>query len=381
MLILELKQPNVVSNENLNIRQVETVMPLSLEQVESALRSEEAAEEVLTYVNSQVDDWLADQVFDDKEKAELYDLEGVLSQALSGVFADFAGDVEAAGEKHAGLGAVALSWLTIGGWVWALDISANPPQAGVQAQRLIDSATFRQLFAFAFPYVPIADFILPHSLALVISLTYPRSKDWLNAAEPLKNIHPDYYQAVNAKLREIGEAKAFEKRPDMSATLEGWETSEDRGTRKYYKKYLKDLSVQFRDQKYLGDRAVQDDNGVSVVIFGHKSLAICPERGKPVELNASEIRGISIGSLSQRMHTGYSYTDYEYWTIDIFSHSGAQWRVKALISVDNQDGNPNREALTRLFASVSDFYQVVSSGRHAVSNTGYRTRVSYGVWF
>ena len=356
-------------------------MPLSLEQVESALVSEEAAEEVLSYVNSQVDDWLADQVFDAKEKVELYDLEAVLSQALSGVFAEFAGDIEAAGDKHAGVGPVALSWLTIGGWVWALDLSANPPQAGVQAQQLIDSAAFRQLFTFAFPYVPIADFVLPHSLALVISLTYPTSKDWLNASEPLKSIHPDFYQAVNAKLTEIGEAKAFEKRPGMAAMLDTWETSEDRGTRKFYKKYLKDLTAQFRGQKYLGDRTVQDDNGVSVVIFGHKSLAICPERRKPVELDASEIRGISIGSLSERMHTGYTYTDYEYWTIDIFANSGAQWRVKALVSVDNEDGNPERESLTRLFASVSDFYQVVSSGRHAVSNTGYRTRVSYGVWF
>lgn len=358
-------------------------MPLTLNEIELAFDSEEASDKILEYVNSRVDEWLSDQVFDDSEKAELYELETVFNQALSKVFEACEGDIEAAAEKQPGVVMVALSWLTIGGWVWSLDLKANPPHAEPPAQKLIDSIPFQWVFSFAAPHVPIGDFVLPHSLALVLSLTYPNSKDWLDAAQPLQKAHLNYSRAVNAKLKEIGEAQAFEKRLDMSSLLDAYENSKDRDSRKYFKRYFRYLSEEFRDQKYLGQRSVQDEShgGVSLLLFGHESLAICPEKRKPVEISASNVRSLSIGTLSQRMHTGYSYTDYEYWTIDILSTSGARWRVKALISVDNKDGNPEREDLTSLFGSISDFYTVVSSGRHAVSNTGYRTRVSYGVWF
>lgn len=298
-------------------------MPLTLNEIELAFDSEEASDKIFEYVNSRVDEWLSDQVFDDSEKAELYELENLFNQALSKVFETCEGDIEAAAEKQPGVPMAALSWLTIGGWVWCLDLKANPPHAEPPAQKLIDSIAFQWVFSFAFPRVTISDFVLPHSLALVGNLSYTsmEGSPWFTLAERLREVDLNYYNAVLAKINEIGEAAAFERRVDMSSMLDAYENSENRGNRKYFKRRFRYLSEEFRDQKYLGERSVQDEShgGVSVLIFGHKSLAICPENKKPVEIHASNIRSLSLGTLSQRMHTGYSYTDYEYWTIDILS--------------------------------------------------------------
>ena len=82
---------------------------------------------------------------------------------------------------------------------------------------------------------------------------------------------------------------------------------------------------------------------------------------------------------AERMHTGFTHTDYHKWTIDIYTETGAIYEYSHLLGTDNQDLNSQREYVTSVLNAVGDYYPVTASGNHSVSESGYRTTMSY--WF
>lgn len=345
-------------------------------------RSQELSAEVLALI----DKWLEDGVFDDSEKEQAVQIELNLRHACEQAFNSSEGDLERAATNLPGLTSLAGLWVVLGSLVLALEINQQSGAVGQSAQPIISSEAFLSSLKAvgSVEAVPIHDYLFPWVAASIISNSNQDvAARWTAVINNIAQAQPQFVSAVLAKLEGRGRPSSVKKLGTMSDFLAGRENHRDRDHRKSYKKYHSRLSAGFRDQGFLrfqGD--FSDERGKEVMLtFGDRAMAISVEGGQVVEIPSSEVRFISVGTRTERLHSGFSHADYYFWTFDIVRSSGARWRLKKLIGTGQLDSNPMREHLTALAEEISDYYKVVAAGTQEVSESGYRTRVSYGVWF
>lgn len=343
--------------------------------------SEKLGEKILDILGS----WVEDGVFDDTEKLEAQGLEQQLREACEQAFDLARGDIDAAAERYPGLANLAIAWLAVGGWVLALNIDQDKFDLNASAKNLVDSRAFCSIFRVVglSSNLSLQNFVLPWVVATIINVQGLAQEGWIQALDSIEETEPDFVRAVIRLTGSLAQASDRARMPNMEDFLTQRETHKDKDHRKSYKDYQANLSSNFRKQKYLQylGGLKDDKEGEAMLTLGDESLAISFKRGATLEIPRSEVRFISVGSRTERMHTGYSHSDYYYWTFDIVRATGAQWRLKKMIGSDKADSNPMREFLTSWLGDISSHYKVVASGSQEVSESGYRTRVSYGVWF
>lgn len=329
--------------------------------------------------------WLEDGVFDDAEKLRAESIESQLRRVCERAFQDSGGDINVAAEAYPGLVGLAIAWLKLGGWVLALDIDQETNSIGRSAYEIISSRAFHAVFeAFgSTDHSPLEDFVFPWVIAVALTSDAPIADRWRRAVQNIQASQPDYAAAITARADALSTILARAELQTMADFLNGRENHKDRDHRKSYKDYQAKLSQGFKEQNLLAWLGgFQDPNRKDLMLtVGDGWLAISFKGGQIIEIPKAEIKMISVGSRTERMHTGHSHSDYFYWTVDIVSSSGAQWRLKKMIGSDRLDSNPMREFLTGWLGKLSGHYKIVASGSHEVDESGYRTSTSYGIWF
>jgi hypothetical protein len=351
-----------------------------------SLDSGESSQELSAAIFALIDKWLEDGAFDEAEKLQAALIEINLRRACESAVNAFGGDIEKAIDSHPGLSPLAGVWVVLGSLVLAFDIDQRSGAIGNSAGPILTSEAYLNFLEAvgSLESVPIHDYLFPWVAATIIS-TAPDtvSARWTSIVKNIASAQPEFAAAVLAKLESRSEPTSTKKLVNMAQFLASRENHSDKDHRKSYERYQAALSARFRDQGFLrfqGGFTDEHDKDV-MLTFGDSAMAISFKGGQVIEIPSSEVRYISVGSKTERIHSGFSHTDYHSWTFDVVKTSGAKWRLKKLIGSDQMDLNPMREHLTSLIEAISDHYKVVASGTQEVSESGYRTRVSYGVWF
>ncbi len=356
-----------------------------IENLSDAIHDGSKGDAVRLQIEELIARWLEDGVFDDGELAEAILIEEQLRSVCEEAYNNGGGDLDKAIEQNSGLASIALSWFTLGGAVLSLSVKQGNTDLGEVGKAIADSKAFCDLFQAigSNSNVALDDYVLPWTIVAIIwRSSEPTSNRWRAAIDDILESQPSFASAVTQGLAAAAKAQSKASLKPMSRFLQERESHTDRGHRKSFKEYQSRLSAEFKNQNFitfLGGFLDESQKEVMLTV-GDEALAISYKNRDPVEVPKSSVKFISVGSRTERMHAGFSHRDFQFWTFDIQLNSSARWRLDKLIGGEGVDPNPMREFLTTWIGQISGDYRVVASGSHTVAESGYRTRVSYGIW-
>ena len=352
---------------------------MDLELITNTLASDESGEEFLQALDARILDWLSDDRLDAAEMEAILSTEKALRSVIETRLVIHDGQVSKMVEEFPGSPYVVMSWVRLANLVFMNGVTLNPLNISDEARAFIGH---RAAIFVMHVLIGLQDLESYTTAKAVASLIYLKS-DKSDVAELVKKIQandPDFADRVWNFVLELDESYAEFVQNEQLLTMTEYfnEILEPRS--KTYKRLSKGASADFMDQRYLASMLVTDYdlNGVHL-LFGNQSLLIANEKRGFTTVRRDQVRGIVLGTRTERMHTGFSHTDYHKWTIDIHTSSGSVHQFTATLGTNNEDLNPRRETLTRDLGKIEKFYPVTSSGRHSVGEGGYRTTMSY--WF
>lgn len=354
---------------------------MNLELVTNAVVSETAGEELLQALDAKISGWLSDQRIDKDELAEILAIEESLRGVIEEKLLEHQGKGTNLVEIFPGSPYVVLGWLLLANLVLMDGITLRPFRASDESRTLVNSAAAKFVVRELSPFPALNEFTTAKSFAALVFLGFIGNDDELNDhLDTVANVEPVFGETVRDFALEMSDTFAELVENDQRLTMPEYFEILEEAAPKDYNKHYRTIPPTFLDQKYIANMWVTDYDLKQVhLVFGESKMSLSHEKSGTRYLNMEDVRGIVIGSLTERMHTGFSYTDYHKWTIDIYANSGAVYQYTVLLSTDNRDANERREALTRTFNAIDPYYPVTSSGNHSVSESGYRTTMSY--WF
>jgi len=350
--------------------------------VEEALASAESGEEFIQGIETKINEWLADREIDDRELKEILEIEAAVRAGIEEHLLEFQGNPKAAGEKYPGHELLILSWFHLAGLVLLKGVNLNPFSAERYAGELILSPAARYAVRELAAYGGLSDYIVAQSLAALLFMGFSKDIDLLNdLLDEIEDHEPAYGEKVRDTVLAIEDSVngVSRQNPSLSPVSEYLAAVEE-VNRKDFDRHYRGITSNFIDEGFVSSLWVSDSSDKSVgLIFSDKNIAIAHSKNGVRYVPIKTVRAIVVGSSTERMHTGFTHTDYHKWTIDIYTETGAIYEYSHLLGTDNQDLNSQREYVTSVLNAVGDYYPVTASGNHSVSESGYRTTMSY--WF
>lgn len=351
-------------------------------EIEKALASAEAGEEFIVGIESKINRWLADRKIDEQELKEILEIESAVRAGIEDHLLEFRGNPKAASEKYPGHELLILSWFHLAGLVLLEGVNLNPFSAERYAGELILSPAAKYAVRELAAYGGLSDYIVAQSLAALLYMGFSEDIDTLNdLMDEIEDHEPAYGEKVRDTVLAIEDSVNGVDRQDpnldrVSVFLDAVQEANPKDFERHYRA----ITSNFVDEGFVSALWVTDANNKTAgMIFSDKNIAIAHSKTGVRYVPLNSVRAIVVGSSTERMHSGFSHTDYHKWTIDIYTETGAVYEYSHLLGTDNQDLNSKREYLTSVLNAVGDYYPVTASGNHTVSESGYRTTMSY--WF
>lgn len=355
-------------------------MSITPQKISDALVSEDEGSELLDALGHLIEKWLEDGSIDNEEAREIHNLERELRRQVTEAVSVAGVDEEKLFEGYPGFAGVGFSWLMLAALVLSEEVEFNPLRVTEKFREVAGADCFISVLKLFAPHVNLQTWIPAHLLAAA-TFSVGEIDEWRLFLDDLREHNSDFASAVVSKNLEFKEQEKQSVAPRLSQMSSVMKNTEENDKR-FFKKYFAKLNQGFLQQGYVTNFSVSDDNSKDYqLLFGDSLMAICPARGTPIYIQQDEVKSILVGSLSERVHSGYNYNDYEYWTVDIYKKSGAYWNMRVFLTSNDGDANPAREFVTSNLNKIGDYYPVASSGQHYTSETGYRTTVSYRVWY
>ena len=351
-------------------------------EIEKALESAEAGEEFIVGIEKKINGWLADRKIDEQELKEILEIETAVRAGIEEHLLEFRGHPKAASEAHPGHELLILSWFHLAGLILLEGVNLNPFSAERYAGELITSPAAKYAVRELDAYGGLSDYIVAQSLAALLYMGFSEDIDTLNdLMDEIEEHEPAYGEKVRDTVLAIEDSvNGVDRQSPNLDRVSVFLDAVQKANPKDYDRHYRAITSNFVEEGFVSALWVTDANNKTAgLIFSDRNIAIAHSKAGVRYVPINTVRAIVVGSSTERMHSGFSHTDYHKWTIDIYTETGAIYEYSHLLGTDNQDLNNQREYLTSVLNSVGDYYPVTASGNHSVSESGYRTTMSY--WF
>jgi len=325
--------------------------------IEEAIASAESGEEFIQGIETKISEWLADRKIDERELEEILELEAAVRKGIEDHLVQFQGNPKAASEKYPGHELLTLSWFHLAGLVILEGVSTEPFEAEDYAQAIIGSPASTYAIRELAAYGVLSDYITARSLGTLLYMGFIEDIDLLNELlDEIEAHEPVFGEKVRDTALGIQDSLngVARQNPSLSPVSEYLAAVEE-VNRKDFDRHYRGITSNFIDEGFVSSLWVSDSSDKSVgLIFSDKNIAIAHSKNGVRYVPIKTVRAIVVGSSTERMHTGFTHTDYHKWTIDIYTETGAIYEYSHLLGTDNQDLNSQREYVTSVLNAVGD---------------------------
>lgn len=354
---------------------------MNAELIEKAITSAEDGHALLVALDESVAAWLADSSLDGEELKEVLVLEALARHQIeSQLIIDFSEGSDIF-ERFPGGVHLMLGWLHLIDLVLSIEVHLSPFRVSEKALALIGTPTSRFVMRGVAGVPELNEIAGFKTVAALLLLGTPDVEEVKHLLDVMIEANQEYGVQVAWCVGEMEDAiQGVEGKAPALARVEEFLKVMEEGIPKDYNKYYKNVPQSLLGQGYVSSTWATDLDFRGVhLLFGDEVISISHEKTGMSYVRREDVKAMVLGSATERRHSGFSHTDYHLWTLDVYSHSGAIYNFQMTLSSGNNDANPQREKLTKVFNDVGKYYPVTSSGHHAMSESGYQTTMSY--WF
>lgn len=354
---------------------------MNLELIDGAVESEEAGSSLLQALDQQITVWMSDQTIDETELAEMLAALAELGRVIESKLEEHQGKGEGMLKIFPGSPFVVISWLLLANLILMDGIKLRPLRISDESRQIASTRAnkfvLRELAAFS----ELSSYTTAKSLSFLLLFGFIHELEEADElVSVIQTVNPAFGNSVNEFAVEMGETYSELVAHNSMPSLAEYFAELEQSIPKVYAKHYRVIPSTYEDQKYLANVWAQDHDLNRVhLVFGDSVMSMSNEKKGTQYANQVDVTGISIGSLTHRVHQGFSHTDEHRWTIDIYTKKGSVHQFTVLLGIDNKDTNPKRETLTEAFHAIEGYYPVTSSGRHSVGESGYQTTMTQ--WF